>query len=287
MEELNEHQKQLKAFLDNYQKITEVYTLVSQAYDLATFKKEVADTIPPTLDDEYKNKLLNSLTYGIDYFKENLPNINISSTFSAYSGLSMSISGATGSVAILSDIESFCDKIFSGWTDNLIYQYSTIQEKQDRKKYISNIINSIDSKVADEFKLSLVSFEKFMGDVTNQNDCGINCRNVVEHLKGILFQKALIHAKATNSATKKIKDWYEMADYLAIGGIGSDEHRQLQNEVSIDSTVWSDFTHVAKNRNPETKTSLQAKFSMYLDHLFNWLAFADSAGLRANTMPNR
>lgn len=279
MEELNEHQKQLRNFLDDYQKMTDVYSLVSQAYDLATFKKEVADTIPLTLDDEYKNKLLNSLTYGIDYFKENLPKINIPSTFSAFSGLSMSISGATGSVAILSDIESFCDKKFSGWTDNLIYQYSSLQEKQDRKKYISNFLKSIDGKVANEFNLSLESFERFKGEVTNQNDCGINCRNVLEHLKGNLFQKALMLAKTTNPAKQKIKDWHELADYLALGGIGSDEHRQLQNEESIYSTVWSDFTTVAKNLNPETKTSLQAKFSMYLDHLFNVATLIDKSKL--------
>jgi len=279
MEEINEHQRQLKEFLDNYKSLTVLYPYVRQAYDLATFKKEVADTIPADLGNEYKLKLSNSLTDGIDYYKTNLPSITIGPSFSASSGLTMSISGATGSIAILSDIENFCDTKYNSWTGDLIGKYATIQGSQDRKTYILTTLNTISGKVASEFELAIGSYEKYIGSSTNQNDCGINCRNVIEHLKGELFDKALTQAKTTAPTKQKIKDFLEMADYLAIGGIGSVEHRQLQTEALINATIWTDFTNVAKNRNPETLTSMQAKFSMFIDHLYNTLTLVDKTKL--------
>ena len=275
MEEINEHERQLKEFLDNYKSLTGIYPYVRQAYDLALFKKEVADTIPADLGDEYKFKLNNSLTDGIDYYATNLPTITLGTSFSASSGLTMSISGATGSIAILSDIENFSDSKYSTWTSDLIDKYTTIQNTQDRKAYILTILNSISSNVANEFELAINSYEKFLGNSTNQNDCGINCRNVLEHLKGELFKKALIQAKLTAPSKQKIKDFLEMVDYLAIDGIGSAEHRQLQHEAVTNQSIWTDFTYVAKNLNPETTTSIQAKFSIFIDHLYNTLTLID------------
>jgi hypothetical protein len=279
MKEIDEHQKQLKEFLDTYKNLTDIYPYVRQAYDLATFKKEVADTIPADLGKEYTLKLTNSLTDGIDYYKTNLPAITIGPSFSATSGLTMSISGATGSISILSEIEDFCDTKYNSWTSDLIGKYVTIQNTQERKTYILNILNTISNKVASEFELAIGSYEKYIGSSTNQNDCGINCRNVLEHLKGELFDKALTQAKITTPTKQKIKDFLEMSDYIAIGGIGSAEHRQLQTEAIINATIWTDFTNVAKNRNPETLTSMQAKFSAFIDHLYNTLTLIDKAKL--------
>ena len=277
MEEINEHERQLKEFLDKYKNLTDIYPYISQAYDLAKFKKEVADTIPSDLENEYKIKLSDSLIDGIDYYKTNLPKINMGPSFSASSGLTRSISGTTGSISILSDIESFCDSKYNSWTSDLIGKYTIIQDNQERKNYIMTALNTISSKVANEFKLSISSYEKFVGNLTNQNDCGINCRNVIEHLKGELFDKALKQAKIITPTKQKIKDFLEMADHLAIGGIGSVEHRQLQTEATINAIIWADFTNVAKNRNPETLTSIQAKFSMFIDHLYNTLTLIDKA----------
>lgn len=279
MEEINEHQKLLRDFLENYKNLTDMYPHVRQAYDLATFKKEVADTIPSDLGTEFKLKLNNSLTDGIDYFKTNLPRISIPLNFSAPPGLTMSISGSSGCIEILSDIENFSDNKYKLWTGDLINKYTIIQNTQDRKTYIKNELNIISIKVRTEFELSISSYEKFIGGSTNQNDCGINCRNVLEHLKGELFDKALIIAKLTTPTKQKIKDFLEMADYLAIGGVGSLEHHQLQREAVKNSTIWTDFTNVAKNRRPETPSSLNAKFSMFIDHLFNTLTLIDKTKL--------
>lgn len=279
MEEINEHQRQLKEFLENYKNLTDLYPYVRQAYDLATFKKELADTIPADLGDEYKLKLSNSLTDGIDYYKTNLPSITMGPSFSGSLGLTMSISGATGSIAILSDIENFCNPKYNSWTGDFIGKYAILQSSQDRKNYILTTLNIISSKVANEFELAVRSYEKYIGSSTNQNDCGINCRNVLEHLKGELFDKALSQAKNTTPTKQKIKDFLEMADFLAIGGIGSVEHRQLQTEATINTSIWTDFTNVAKNRNPETMTSMQAKFSAFIDHLYNTLTLVDKAKL--------
>ena len=279
MEEINKHEKELKEFLENYKSLTDIYPYVSQAYELANFKKEVADTIPSDLSREYKLKLNNALTDGIDYFTSNLPKINIPLGFSAPSGLTMSISGATGSIAILSDIESFGDTKHNGWTTNLINQYVSIQTHQDRKSYILCELATINSKVADEFGLAISSYEKFIGSATNQNDCGINCRNVIEHIRGELYDRALTQAKLTISTKQRIKDFIEMADHLAIGGIGSVEHRQLLSEALNHTALWTDFTNVAKNRIPETQTSMQAKFSMLVDHLYNTLTLIDKSKL--------
>lgn len=279
MEEINEHQRQLKEFLENYKNLTDLYPYVRQAYDLAIFKKELADTIPADIGDEYKLKLSNSLTDGIDYYKTNLPSITMGPSFSGSLGLTMSISGATGRIAILSDIENFCDPKYNTWTRDLIGKYAILQSSQDRKNYILTTLNIISSKVANEFELAVRSYEKYIGSSTNQNDCGINCRNVLEHLKGELFDKALSQAKNTTPSKQKIKDFLEMVDFLAIGGIGSVEHRQLQTEATINTAIWTDFTNVAKNRNPETMTSMQAKFSAFIDHLYNTLTLVDKAKL--------
>lgn len=277
MDEIDEHRKQLKDWLDRYKNLSDIYPYVVDSYELANFKKRVADSVPDDLDGPFKVKIFDAITNGIDYFKENLPKIP-DNTFIAPSGVSMAISGASGSIAVVNEIQTFGDPKFSAWTSEMVTEYNEIQRHQHREDFITTTLTAFDPKTAEEFELSVIANDKYRNALTSQSDVGIICRNVLEHLKGTLFQKALSYIKVKKPSKQKV-NWAEMVEELAIGGSGSPEYVQLQVELATHQLLHTNLTHTAKNITKETQSSVQANFSIYLDHLFNVLNLIDKSKL--------
>lgn len=268
MNEIEEHLNYLKSWLDNFKKASKIYPQVYKAYEMAKFKNEVINNTPDHLDKIIIEKLFDEFSYGIDYW-QNLPRIEGPiSSFDINTGITYSVSGSTGGYGILNELQKEEDEI-GVWASKYCSKYEEIQNNQDRINHIVDELDKLNPDLKDEFRKSVEAYEKYKNDLISQQELGILIRNVLEHHKGELYNRALTIVKSIRPSAQKIKKWNEMANELAKNGVGSHEYNLLINEGNNYTSLHNTFTYMQKNIAQFDKNFILGQKSLFLDYLFN------------------
>lgn len=96
-------------------------------------------------------------------------------------------------------------------------------------------------------------------DPDNRKEAALNMRNLLDGLKGDLFQLARSHNKENMT-------WEKMIKRLGIGVNNGDEHRALSNQKDVRGTLISYLTDIIKGRDP--RTNLDHLRTQVLDHIY-------------------
>jgi hypothetical protein len=119
--------------------------------------------------------------------------------------------------------------------------------------------------VAQEFELAENMYQGAIGGWQDQTAAAIAMRNVLDHYKGELFERAI------NRPREQKILWSVMADRLTPTSLGSLGHQQLRSEEKTWNNLQESLSKLAKNQ-PYRDKSLETVHTELLDHLHTILS---------------
>jgi hypothetical protein len=150
------------------------------------------------------------------------------------------------------------------WVHNFQQNQAEIQEREEYKNKIYELLQKVKNNLAKEFIISVEEYYRIQttNDIAN---AALKMRNVLEHLKGELcFQARRLPQE------QKIR-WETMADRLAKRGYQQD----LKKEEALHLNIHDELSRIAKNIKIATKDEFKIIYSKYILHLYSVLNYID------------
>ena len=177
---------------------------------------------------------------------------------------SISTSGSTAAYSIVSKASEINNKLIQAWSSEYTFQYRQMQEKQSRFDKVKTKLHTFNSDREDELDLAQRAYSAAVTDVGERCTAGITMRNLLEHFKGDLFEKA--KQRPIENMT-----WEKMAKRLAINGTGSIEHSELIKQKVEWSSLHCRLSEVAKGQKHGLVADIEDIWTKLIDHLFTIL----------------
>lgn len=252
---------------------------IKNALEQTKWQRDVICTMPDEvkkeITDEYVSEISEALTFSSRIFQplENLSLTNVSSL----SAVVVSDSSAAYNTVIM--FGNSASPSVSEWAVAHQKSYQVLQEKQERVTATKQLLGSLSLKVANEFGEATESVKYATTTTGDIQGAAIKLRNVLEHLRGELFERAIQRPRE-----QKIK-WTEMAERLAKGGSSGIECKRLLSEENKYKSLHSDLTNVAKNLKVITKGNLENLNTEVVDHVYTIITLINLNKLKKRTEP--
>jgi len=250
--------KQWLQIHESNQRVVKPLRILLQIYEL---DKETYESVPDCLMnsklswgkyyekeyDELKQHLPLNERADFEYIELKIPTTTSSGISHIYDSIKV-VTFTSNNVAEVTD-----------WIQSRINSYNDIIRELNLCDKIRDRISKIDQKLIGEFN----KMENDYYSVGNNSDrtvsAGISMRNVLEHYKGILFEKA------RNKNEQKIK-WSTMVERLAKDPKGSIFYNQLLDQEEEWKRIHKELTDYAKNKSNDI-SQLQEIWFRLLIHL--------------------
>lgn len=227
---------------------------------LSDLPKEGQEFIPPGLIIGYER--------GNEHLLDNLPLPPKYYVSAVNSTASVTTSGSTDMYSIVSRAGEVEENEFQEWSGIHKASYRQIQEKQARFEKVKGFLQRLNPDRVEELETARKSYLTAVADVGESIAAGIAMRNLLEHFKGDLFEKA-------RQRPKENITWERMADMLAINGVGSIEHSVLIKQKLEWSLLQHRLSDVAKGQKHGLVADLENIWVKLTDHLFTVLGIVE------------
>ncbi|MBX3002722.1 MAG: hypothetical protein KF828_02125 [Anaerolineales bacterium] len=140
-------------------------------------------------------------------------------------------------------------------------EYRELQAKQSRYEQVRELLGKFKTDRVKELDTAYQAYKSAIADVGERVAAGISIRNLHEHFKGDLYEKARIQRRENMT-------WERMAIRLARGGEGSAEHTELLNQNHNWESLQTRLTEVAKGQKSGIVADLDDIWTKFLDYMF-------------------
>jgi len=256
--------KELEDWAENFQKAQQVAPFVEKAIEQKKWETETMDTMPEAATDIPLDRLYETWRLERANWTEILPpmpryDVNLFPT-----GVAIN----TTSAVTLYDVVNIASEIkeAASWANRQKTKYSKIHEDQNRIEEVKRLLQKLDPAREGEFEEAEQAYRVRRLGAGQDTAVGIAMRNVLEHVKGNLFEVA-----KEKPSEQKIM-WSVMAERLANGGPNSPAHQTLLNLESDWKSLHTRFTEISKNLDSGVATDLESAFVQAVDFLFGLLS---------------
>ena len=259
--EQDETLKIMKDWLDNLETAKLAAPIIKQAYEQKLWEAESIDTMTDAAAEIPHDDLTEKYSMEQEFWKNNLPPMPYYDDSSLPTGLAMTLASASATYQFVSRTSDLGDPTTELWAQQRIQLYMYMQKKQQRISYVSNILKKLNPDLGAEFDKAVETHELASSGWVERSSAGIALRNVLEHFKGELFERAIDRPRE-----QKIK-WSDMAMRLAKGGSAGSERQALEDTEKTWEALHRRLTDVAKNQKTGAATNLDFIFVEWVDHL--------------------
>lgn len=253
--------KMMKDWLDNLETAKQAAPVVKQAYEQKLWEAESIDTMTDAAAEIPHDDLMKKYSMEQEFWRNNLPPMPYYDDYSLTTGLAMTIASGSATYQFVSRTSDLSDPTTELWAQQRIQQYVYMQKKQQRINYVSDTLKKLNPDLATEFDKAVETYQLASSNWVERSSAGIALRNVIEHFKGELLERAINRPKE-----QKI-NWSDMAARLAKGGNASSECQALEDAEKTWKSLHSRLTDVAKNLQAGAATNLDFIFVECVDHL--------------------
>lgn len=258
--------KLLQDWLSKFEEAKEVAPSIQQAYELKSWESEVLDTMPDAATEIPYDHLLEKYSMEQEFWSSNLPQMPSHDKWTLSSGSALSVSSSVSTYQLVARALDLGDPETQLWAEKHTYQYMEMQRQQQRIAYVRSALKSLNPDRASEFDRAVETYRFWSTGWSERESVGIALRNVLEHFKGDLYEKAINRPRE-----QKIK-WPQMAMRLAKGGANSPESKTLIAEEETWKSLHRRLTEVAKTLDTGVATNLDMIFTEWIDHLYTVLS---------------
>lgn len=265
--------KRMDDFLTGVKKVNELVPFVKHAKEETSWSLDVLKNIPSQANGELdEEKLKTTFVQDLNIWMKKLPDLRVNTEYLKNSG-----SGASGTTSqmVYSEIlkiDSATRAIqtpdIHNWTQLYVKQYNLMQGRQNKKDEVKSLLSKLNESLPNEFLDAQSMFEKADLCVVHPKEAANSMRNVINHFKGYLLEKARNHPGENIPRGQK---WKFITDKLATGGVGSSEHTLLLAKDADQRRISLDLTNITKNMVENPLPLLQTVHTQWLDHLYTTL----------------
>ena len=262
----NEKKSYLTDWLSNAKQINDAVPTVQKYLDLAKWEASTLSCAPNEILSQVSKELTVYFTEDLQVIKRvlgDIPQISISS-------ISLSMAGTTNTASkiyAITDQSRCADELpIKEWGDRHSQEYEGLHTKLARESEVRDLLIKLKPSLGAEFDDAADAYRKAISGSGKQTEAGIAMRNVLEHYKGELMDKAKRYPKE-----QKV-NWPDMAQRL-VGDDMALRIRFLQQE-----EIWNELqqflSRLAKGFYQYDIGQLKSTFIKLLDHIYIVLSLA-------------
>jgi hypothetical protein len=177
---------------------------------------------------------------------------------------SVTVSGSSDVYSFVSQARQIDIPDINLWSGKHIRLYKEIQETQTRFDKIKRQLGSLSVNRVKELDVAQKSYAAAISDLGERVTAGITMRNLLEHFKGDLFEKA-------RNRPRENMTWQRMTERMSIGQVGEIEYQELINQERKWNSLQQRLSEVAKGQRHGLVADLEDIWTKLTDHLFTVL----------------
>lgn len=255
-----EKRQHLENWLACHKEASPAAPTVERAWELAKWEENALINAPAEVcfDPVIERQMSNELTLWQSALPQ-MPQYNHDQIRQVYT--SSFTSGSAMYTQISKTSQQLQDPEIEQWSTQYTERYETIQHRHNRREEVLKLLGSLNPERVEEFEKACEACESVQGGWLSQEDAGIAMRNVLEHVKGDLWQVA------KRPHEQKFK-WPIMVDRLSKTGPGTHMYQTLLDEETKHRQLHTELTHVAKNMKSVSGRDVVVLMTRLQDHLF-------------------
>lgn len=256
-EQLEKTKDYLQTWLDNLRQANIVAPTVQESLEELSWALKAMYDRPPesnnvsmTLVSNWAETAHNNITITLPQ----IPSYNLTSLIQVSSATSSSNTAVMSYIFEVGKIETPNVKEYF---QKQVHTYRTLQEQHSRPKRVREMIAQRWQSCLNRFDMAFEAQRRFKTGVAAEADAGIAIRNALEAIKGELFEEA-------RRNTRENMTWAEMARRLC----RNPQHMDLLlNQEMVHKALHGHLSNLAKGRPADQIPSIDAIWTMFLDHL--------------------
>jgi signal transduction histidine kinase len=247
-------------WLERFKKSKELLPTIHKSLDLTSWEIEALENKPHDTEvEESSDKDYSDIDP--EYLAKTLPmipEINIENVFNL---MVASTSGSSETFSFILNVRHEKEN-FRNTGDYLIGSYHKLQSRQSRAEDVRNLITLFNNNdLLDRFDRAYKSYSEFSVEVGLRTSTASEIRTLLYGIKGELFSLA-------RNKKKENMNWVDMANRLHKGAKNGVEQTEILKQESIFSSLIDDLSKILKDREGESKISIEYIWVRVLDLLF-------------------
>jgi hypothetical protein len=248
----------VEQWLANFDKASAIAPSMRQVLEVEKWQYETIVNAPSAAIEIPSQQLNKELDQELQEWKVVLPpmpHYDVGNVNRAIAGTTVSILSL---YTVVQDARQLPSEEVQSWSRHYATAYEDIQKLSERRTKVRDLLLTLNPARANEFDIAVKNYEEAIGGWREPESAEIAIRNVLEHYKGDLLEKA-------KQKEQKVS-WATMADRLSAEPMGTPAHQQLIDQEKIWNELHSTLTKIAKRLN--VSADLIAVHTKFLDHLF-------------------
>jgi len=218
--------------------------------------------MPNTAEGLIDIELASDYEIGNQFIMNNLPLSQITGANQIFPTESISTVGSTGAFSLISFGLLSEEQEIKDWSKNYLRPYIDLHGKQERFEEVKNYLLSLNPNRVEELEIAEKSYRLTLSGINDLIYTGIAMRNILEHFKGDLIQRAK-QQKSENSPS-----WEKMSERLTKKGVDSVEYQEMIKQKEIWSEIHNELTKITKNLKKIDNIQLEVLWTKTIDHLY-------------------
>lgn len=272
-EELEKKQQEilklLEEWLDRVKTASQIAPVVKRAYEQKVWQTKAIESMPEAATEISHDDFFTYVSDELDYWRTYLPSMPEYNEQHLYTGGTISLMSTSSTYQFVARTADLDDPETQAWAQTYKAEYIDMQRKQARIEAVRRMLARLGTERVNEFDDAVRTCEYASTGWSDKRSAGIALRNILEHFKGDLFEKAI-----KRPTEQKLK-WEDMASRLARGGQGGQACRALLKAEQEWKSLHVRLTDVAKNLKAGALTDLGVIFTEWVDHLYAVLSLID------------
>ncbi len=261
-----DHQAYLEAWLESLEQAMTFAPAVKQALEVKKWEVDALIEAPSTIDELPISQLATLYSEDFLNLKRSLPEIPQYNPQLVATALTNTVAGGTVTYNFVRFAGDLPEAQTKAWSAKYSTMYHEMQTAHGRSLVVRNLLHNVHANLAAEFDEIEIDFSFIFGQ-SNQS-VAIKMRNVLEHYKGQLLEKAI-----KRPAEQKI-DWTMMVERLCLAPNGSIPYHQMITQETTWRHLHSRLTEAAKNQHWKggAATDITTLHAEFIDHLYTVLS---------------
>jgi len=251
----------LERWQERFRGASRIAPVVQQAREKALWREDALSSAPPEVS--FSHELERQFKTGLRSWEAVLPEMpDYDEAMVALA--TTSTATATGSATYIEVERAGVQVQTSGavdWSSLFTIRYKAIQDRFGTREQVQQLLRALNPRRTAEFDTACELVEVFQGGAQPQVAAGIAMRNVLEHFKGDLWNRA------KRPYEQKGFRWNVMVARLAKTGPGTVPHQTLLDQADTHGQLHDELTQVAKALQQVSGRQVMSLLTRLQDHL--------------------
>jgi hypothetical protein len=259
MSKMGESKEYLQAWLDSHRRAVELSPLVQEELEEVTWADDAIRNVPPEAANVPRDHVDSWAEINHQQIIRAFPQLPSFESGNSTGVSVVSSSTATANNAVISYLHSVggAGPSANSYARDRVGEYNTILAKRDRVSQIRSLLSKRWPVCIDRFDAAVRAYQQFSTGIGPPTAAAIEMRTALDAVQGELYHDARYrHGER--------KDWSLIAERV---GRNAESRQVLLAQGGIRSSIYAQLSSIAKRRPDEQTQTIEAMWSMFLNHL--------------------